>query len=138
MTANEAINLPYQPLLITNPNNPPDYDKSLPCNPYHLGGGLKSNIGEELLLKIREKIPRVDFNPIIGSTGYIVWPNKLPTESGWTLDEVGRLVGYVNNIRFFQRHVHSCHIVISVDGEPFGSPSSDEITLLNCSLTRKN
>lgn len=134
MTANEAIDLPPQEFVRLVNSSSEVYDEKLPCHPFHLGGGPKSDDGAELFLKVKQQLPRVDFNPIVGWTGYIIWPDDLPTSSGWTLDEVGRLVGYVGNIRFFQRYVNRCSIVISIDGSYFGAPSPEDMKLLDEAL----
>ncbi len=54
----------------------------------------------------------------VGSTGYIIWPeeNDLPT-FGYTLDEIGRTVGVVGGIRFFQRYTGNCMLVSDMGKE---------------------
>lgn len=72
------------------------------------------NLYQEVCIKwlIEEKLPIIDFPVSIGSTGYIVWPkdDDLP-ECGYTFDEVGRLVGLVDEIRFFQRYTGNYMLV---------------------------
>jgi hypothetical protein len=85
--------------------------------------------------KIREKIPRIDFPISINSKGYIIWPpeKELPPK-GWTLDSLGRLVGVLGKIRFFQRYTNSFFLIGDFDRDSFFTKFTkedlDEIDLL--------
>ena len=94
---------------------PPPNSENLPCDASHLAG-YRGSGGEEMMSLIKEKLPRVDFPVRVGSTGYIIWSNDLPTR-GYTLDEVGRMVGVVDEIRFFQRYTGNCMLVAHMGRE---------------------
>ncbi len=112
---------------------PPPNSKNLPCDAWHLAGPPKQHIdpNESLLHLIKEKLPIVDFPISVGSTGYIIWPSEeeLPS-NGRSFDEVGRIVGIVDRMRFFQRYTGSCMLMANTAGytEPdsFNSLSCDE------------
>ncbi len=80
----------------------------------------------------QSKLPRVDFPVWVGSTGYIIWPDKnvLPT-CGYTLDEIGRTVGVVDGIRFFQRYTGNCMLVANMGREDDRYDRYDHFTTLS-------
>nr|QBK85713.1 MAG: hypothetical protein LCMAC101_03080 [Marseillevirus LCMAC101] len=114
---------------------PPPNSENLPCDASHLAGDSDTGGAEEQMLKlIKEKLPRIDFPVRVGSTGYIIWPNDnvLPTY-GYTLDEIGRTVGIVDEIRFFQRYTENCMLVGDMGREEmrhFATFTQDEKDIL--------
>lgn len=67
---------------------------------------------------IKESLPKIDFPVNVGATGYIIWPDEsvLP-RYGYTLDEIGRTVGVMDEIRFFQRYTGNCMLMAYMGGE---------------------
>ena len=121
--------------------SPPPNTENLPCDAWHLGGYSNPNIDEtEMMSLIKEKLPRVNFPVKVGSTGYIIWPDKnvLPT-CGYTLDEIGRMVGVVDEIRFFQRYTRNCMLVANMgkDGDYFTCLTQEEKGILQSKLQQK-
>ncbi len=100
---NEAIELPETTIIRVGQISPSPTSENLPCDAWHLGGLKGSILDETVMMRlIKEKLPKVDFPVKVSSTGYIIWPDKsvLPPY-GYTLDEIGRTVGVVDEIRFF-------------------------------------
>ena len=147
---NEAIQLPDTGLMrIVSLKEgqifPPPNSENLPCDASHLAGYSSSDVDStEMMSLIKRELPKIDFPVRVGSTGYIIWPDKsvLP-KYGYTLDEIGRTVGVVDEIRFFQRYTGNCMLVASMgrkDDHFTTLTQEDKDTLRNkvCLVGRKN
>ena len=85
---------------------------------------------------MKEKLPRIDIDVEVGSTGYIIWPSADTFSTcGYSFDEIGRVVGILDGMRFFQRYTGSCMLVADIyypDREHFITFTLDDrITFVN-------
>jgi hypothetical protein len=122
---------------------PPPNSEGLPCDASHIACPYVSNISETKMMElIKRKLPKVNFPVRTGSTGYIIWPetSELPV-AGYTLDEIGRTVGVIDGIRFFQRYTGCCMLVSHMGKDEydyFTSLSEDDKKLLEEKLNNYN
>lgn len=78
-----------------------------------LRGGVEIDHFKYILDAIHAKLPRVDFEFTIRPDGYIKFGKNLPAK-GWTLDEFGRTVGVINDVKFFQRHSNHSLVISNI------------------------
>lgn len=122
-----------QPLLKVNMMNSSDkIPDHLPCDPWHVGGN--SNIHSHSLSRnfiemCKHKLIRRKLNFYVGSTGYIEWNEIIPTGMYcWDIDELGRFVGIVDNIWFFQRYTNGDILVWTpINRDDWSSMDSEKI-----------
>jgi hypothetical protein len=132
---NEAMRLESTPLtrmcMIRNgvgvQISPTPNSDGLPCDISHLAGmGSYSEVDADFLQLVKRNVPKTDVEVKVGSTGYIIWPKDFP-DNRYTLDEVGRTVGKVDGIRFFQRYTSRAMVVSDGQDGYFGCmPESEE------------
>ena len=130
---NEAIKLEESTILRVidlsiGPIYPTVNDKNLPCDSWHLAGNntyFPSDINEDLLKLIKQKLTKVNFTVEVGNTGYIEWEKIFP-DNCYTLDEIGRTVGSVNGVRFFKRYTGTCMLVADIGKNNMFRTLSDE------------
>jgi len=131
VVGNEARKLESTPTMrIVKTGNgqiyPDPNSEGLPCDASHIAG-MGEYPPDEFLKTIKEKIPKTRVEVKVGFTGYIIWPEYFP-DNHYTLDEIGRTVGKIDGIRFFQRYTSSGFLVSDrrEGGDYFTSMSSEE------------
>jgi hypothetical protein len=126
---NEAVRLKSTPLMrIVNTGNgqifPEPDSVGLPCDISHVAG-TGDYAPDDFLKRIKLKIPKTNVKVMVGSTGYIIWPEDFP-DNHYTLDKIGRTVGKIDGIRFFQRYTSKGFLVSDRREDFFTSMSPEE------------